>query len=185
MNYKYAICIPRKNKTVYNWTMPLEQIDSLFTTQSREDVLSWLRQNDSVLEETDACHMQIMKQVSEKKYLSERYTYIITNPNYLNFDIAPFLRSSEKITRKLHSILVPFQKRNITPLFKQMISLLKEDKEVFIKNFKYLPYEEKRIVWTILSEEEVINNQLNQKEIEVLNEKDYEEDSIILKRKAS
>lgn len=180
MNYNYAICIPRKNKPVYNWTMPLESIDKLFTTRSKSDVLSWLKLQDSILEETDSDKILIMRSVSSSKYISERYTYIITNPNYLNFDIAPFLLHNEKLVRKLHSILIHYEKRRVSENFKNMIYMLINHPEVFVKNFPYLPYEEKRVVWTILSEDESVSKVLNQEEIEVL-----EETPILLQRKAS
>lgn len=167
MNYSYAICIPRENKTVYNWTMPLEQIDSLFVTKSREDVLAWLKQNDSVLEEEDANKLQIMKKVANNKYVSERYTYIIDNKNFLNFDITPFLLQNPKLVHKLHNILLPFQKRNVSYVLKKMIPLLEENVALFCQTFPYLPYEEKRIIRTALSEEEVVAKLLN-KEVETL-----------------
>ena len=181
MNYNYAICVPRINKQVYNWTMSLEEIDRLFTSKSRDEVLSWLKQNDSVLEETDASKLQIMKKVSNSKYVSERYTYVITNPRFLNFDISPFLLSDIKLVRKLHSLLIPYQKRNVSPIFKKIIPLLENNVNLFVQYFQYLPYEEKRVIWTILSEEESVAKILNQGDvIETL-----DSSIVVLKRKAS
>ena len=163
MNYNYAIGIPRENKELYYWPMRLQQIDELFTTKTKEEVLDWLKQNDSVLEEEDAQKLQIMKRVSEKKYITERYTYIVTNKNFLNYDIKPFLLNDKKLVHKLQNTLIPFQKRIVSEVLSKMIPLLSENITLFCEYFNYLPYEEKRVIWTILSEEKRVADQLNHK----------------------
>ena len=179
MNYNYAIGIPRENKELYYWPMKLQEIDGLFTTKTKEEVLEWLKQNDSVLEEEDAQKLQIMKKVSDKKYITERYTYIVTNKNFLNYDIKPFLMQDDKLVHKLQNTLTPFQKRNVSEVLKRMIPLLSENVTLFCEYFNYLPYEEKRVIWTILSEEKRVADKLNHK-IEIL-----EIPSMKLERKAS
>ena len=162
MNYNYAICIPRQQQEPYFWPMSLKHIDELFTTLSKEEILSLLKKNDSVITEEDAQNLKIMKRVSEHKYITERYTYIVANQNYLNYDINPFLTQDEKLAHILHNILTPFQNRNVSPLLKRIIPLLKENVNSFCLGFQGLPYEEKRIIWTALSEEEKVAKQLDE-----------------------
>ena len=176
----YAIGILREEQEPYFWPMPLEEIDYNFTNYSKEQILSEMKKNDSTLKEENAEKLQIMKRISEHKYITERHTPIITNKNYLNYDITPYLMNDQKIVNILRTELIPFQKRKVSFLLKRMMAILNDDVSLFCELFPHLAYEEKRIIWTKLSRIDKVARQLDNNNIEVLHIP-----SVKLQRKAS
>jgi len=172
MNEFYALSIKREKQEDYCLPMSLEMIDTLFTNYSKLEVLKYLKNMDSVIDENDPDKMCIKKFV-HGKYIEEKYTYIITDPFYLNFPLEniPFdLAKNEKLGNVLYNHLLPFKNRHISVEFEEAIDALKVNKACFMEKFVLLSYAEKRIIRTIIASK--INVDLYVPHIEVLKDPD-------------
>lgn len=171
MESSYVLCIKdglkAKNEHNTNYYLPirLEMLDYYFTTMKPEEVLAMLREIDPVLQLTSFDQLSIKKVVQEK-YIDEKYTEIITDENVLKIPVYMVLtdpQKGDKITNVLLNHLLPFQKRIVSDEFKHAIDALRVNKFEFLKLFSKLPYNEQRIVRTILSKQVRLekNHELN------------------------
>lgn len=161
MESSYVLCIKdglkAKNDHNTNYYLPirLEMLDHYFTTMKPEEVLAMLREIDPVLQLTSLEQLSIKKVVDEK-YIDEKYTEIITDEKVLKFPVEMVLvdpQMGEKTTNVLLNHLLPFRKRIVSDEFKHAIDVLGVNKFEFLKLFSKLPYNEQRIVRTILSKQ--------------------------------
>lgn len=161
MESSYVLCIKdglkAKNDFNTNYYLPirLEMLDYYFTTMKPEKVLVMLRKIDPVLQLTSLEQLSIKKVVNER-YIDEKYTEIITDEGILKFPVEMVLGDAQKgnrVTNMLLNHLLPFQKRIVSDEFKHAIEALKVNKFEFLKLFSKLPYNEQRIVRTILSKQ--------------------------------
>ena len=161
MESSYALCIKDglkvKNNYNTNYYLPiqLDILDHYFTTMKPEQILAMLRAIDPVLQLTSLDQLSIKKVVDEK-YIDEKYTEIITDKNVLEFSVEMVLvdpKKGEKAANVLLNHLLPFQKRIVSEEFKHAIDVLSLNKFEFLKLFSKLPYNEQRIVRTILSKQ--------------------------------
>ena len=186
MNDFYILSITQEKKEDYNLPMFLKDIDDYFTTYSKLDILNWIKENDSSLKQTNPEAMKIKKMVNGK-IIEEKYTEIVTNRNYLTFNLEPYFNNSpsqKKNINILASRLMPFKERVVTTEFKNFISdvtrlkkLLNDELLDFLKiseltdkvvdEIKELPYNEQRILRMM-----VIRDVMTKEEVETLDKWD-------------
>ncbi len=160
MKNSYVLCIKNGliksgHSTNYYLPIDLEILDSYFTVKDEQEILLMLHNMDSTLQ------LETMNQISIKKvidkeneiYIDEKFTEITRDPKILNLAMEPILLDPLKGDKNAHILLnnlLPFQKRIVSDEFKQAIATLKTDKVEFLKQYMKLPYNEQRIVRSIV-----------------------------------
>ena len=130
----YGIGLKRTNKVPYCIPMSLEEIDYLTSSHSLEEILEILKQNDSVITETDPHSLRIFRYLDRWKewnldFIKKDETYILT------FSFASLFESvsSTKILNILYNHFSLFLKKDyIRPEFKKVISSMKEGEKSFL-----------------------------------------------------
>ncbi len=174
----YGIGIEREHKEDYVLPMnDLKTIDEVFLTRTKEEILEILKQNDSVITETNPDLLKI------EKYMNGRWRDlhidIIDHPEILTFSFEELFHShkEEKILHILFNHFSSYLKKDyISPEFKETILAMQENKENFLEKLKYLSYDEEREIRVYLSKKIDITKE----KIETLN---LEEDTYCLQRK--
>lgn len=175
MNEIYGLAIKRNGKKDYCIPMPLSEIDTLFIQYPKEIILQKLKENDSVITETNPECLTI------EKYQNGRWVdkniEIITDSFVLEFPLADVLDiEASKILNILYSHLKHYlEKEYIRKEFKEAILATKEDKKTFLEKLDALNYTELRKIRLCIYKTCDLK-----KEIEALNMSDY-----LLQRKAS
>ena len=143
----FGIAIKRTNREDYVLPMQsLEQIDEIFLTYSPSQILEILKQNDSVITETDP------NQLSIKKYVNGKWKEIekIEEKYILEFSFEDVIN-----TRTLHILYNHFasylKKGYIRDEFKEVIETMNQEKERFLESYPLLNYEEIREIRVYLA----------------------------------
>ncbi len=147
----YGIGIKKNDWEDYVLPMnDLKTIDQIFFTYTPQEILEKLKQNDSVITETNPELLTIEKYVNGKW----REVKKITDETILKFSIEQVLDSKEE-NKVLHILLNhfrPYLKKNyISSEFKKVIADMELGKEAFLKDFSLLTYEEEREIRIYLS----------------------------------
>ncbi len=150
----YALCVERYKENDYIWPMNIEQIDEIFTTYSKSEVLRMMREADSVLQETNPDNLKIKKRIKDK-YVEEKFTPIITDSFYLTYplDNLPLdMAKNDSLARILYNHLLPIQKRaNTKEIYTKLLEALRENKQLFISEFNNSPYIVQRTIRSIIA----------------------------------
>ena len=174
----YGIAISRENKEDYVLPMnDLKTIDEVFLTRTKEEILEILKQNDSVITETNPDLLKIEKYMNGK--WKDLHIDIIDNPMILNFSFEDLFQNhkEEKILHILFNHFSAYLKKDyISPEFKETVLAMQESKKKFLEKLKDLSYDEKREIRVYLSKKIDIMKEKN----EILN---LEEDTYCLQRK--
>ncbi len=174
----YGIAISRENKEDYVLPMnDLKTIDEVFLTRTKEEILEILKQNDSVITETNPDLLKIEKYINGK--WRDLHIDIIDNPMVLTFSFEELFHNhkEEKMLHILSNHFSVYLKKDyISPEFKEAILAMQESKEKFLEKIKYVSYDEEREIRVYLSKKIDITKE----KIETLN---IEEDTYCLQRK--
>ena len=174
----YGIAISRENKEDYVLPMnDLKTIDEVFLTRTKEEILEILKQNDSVITETNPDLLKIEKYMNGK--WKDLHIDIIDNPMVLTFSFEELFHNhkEEKMLHILSNHFSVYLKKDyISPEFKEAILAMQESKEKFLEKIKYVSYDEEREIRVYLSKKIDITKE----KIETLN---IEEDTYCLQRK--
>lgn len=146
MNEIYGLAIKRRDKNDYCIPMPLEEIDALFIQYSKETILKQMKENDSVITESNPNNV-VIKKYQNGKWIDKNIE-IITDSIVLEFSL-PELFQNEQESNKLLNILSShfkhyLEKDYVREEFKQAILATKKDKDSFLEKIKYLNYSELR-----------------------------------------
>lgn len=144
MNKIYAICIPRKNQSPYCIEMPLEEIDKIFNTYKKEEILKIIHDYDSVMTETDPENLTI-RTFLNGNWVNDHDVQIETNSVLLNYS---FPEVYEKISKKeslnkdlYHHFQKYLNRYYVSDLFKDAIR-----NQTFVEDWDHFSYEEKRLI---------------------------------------
>lgn len=151
MEELYAIVVKREKKSDYFWPVSLEIIDEYFINCKRVGVLEIMRQNDSVLTETNPDTLSIKKIVGDK-LIEDKNTRIIEDPFVLRFPLDKlFEQIDQSDINRIHNHLIVYKSKKVSFNFKMAIDLLKSDKKAFLNKFSELTYSEQRIIRSIIN----------------------------------
>ena len=149
----YGIAIERENKEDYVLPMnDLKTIDEVFLTRTKEEILEILKQNDSVITETNPELLKIEKYMNGK--WRDLHIDIIDNPMILDFSFEELFQNykEEKILHILSNHFSIYLKKDyISPEFKKAILAMQDSKENFLEKIKNLSYDEEREIRVYLS----------------------------------
>ncbi len=148
----YGIAISRDNMEDYVLPMDLKTIDEIFLTHSKKEILEILKQNDSVITETNPELLKIEKYIYPK--WKDIHLDIITDPNILTFSFEDLFLSEkeDKILHILYNHFSPYLKKDyIRKEYKEAIEAMKENKNSFLEKLKFLEYDEIREIRVYLS----------------------------------
>lgn len=150
----YALCVERYKESDYIWPMSIEQIDNILTRYSKEEVLHFMSEADSVLKVTNPDSLKIKKKIKDK-YVEEKFTSIINDAFYLTYplDNLPLdISKNDSLAKVLYNHLLPFQKRaSYKEVYTRLLEALRESKESFIKEFNNSPYIVQRTIRSIIA----------------------------------
>ena len=153
----YAICVERKEeqeKEDYFLPMPIEEIDRVFTSFSKEEVLEKMCEADSVLDETNPEKLKIKRKL-KNHYKEDDYVKIITDEFYLTYpldDLPLDMAKNDTLARVLYSHLIKLQKRLSTPeQYARLLNALRKNKEVFLDEFEKSSYIDQRIIRSVIA----------------------------------
>ena len=168
----YGIGIEREHKEDYVLPMnDLKTIDEVFLTRTKEEILEILKQNDSVITETNPELLKIEKYMHGK--WRDLHIDMIDNPMILIFSFEELFHNhkEEKILHILFNHFSAYLKKDyVSTEFKEVILAMQENKTNFLEKLKYLSYDEEREIRVYLNKKIDITN----KKIEPLvNENTY------------
>lgn len=148
----YALGIERNLNEPYCYRMDLKEIDELFYQKSKEEVLQNVRENDSVITETDPEKLHIYKKIGKKWIIDSP---IITKENHyiLEFSFEDVLRNdANRVLNILYNHFSSFlNKGYVREEFKRVILSMKDSPMKFLDELSVLTYSEERMIRVYLS----------------------------------
>jgi len=191
----YGLGIKRSHYEDYCIPMDLKDIDELFLQYPKKQILDILKQNDSVITETDENTLCIEKYINGK--WKKDAVEIIDEESTLTFSFEELLNQEETSKKILNFLYNHFRnlltKNYISNEMKQTIIAMQKTKEEFLNSLHNLKYYEERKIRVYLKKQKDIykidipkqenRNPKTPNKVEVLEMFDYEKFS--LERKAS
>lgn len=144
MNKIYAICIPRQNQNPYCIEMPLEEIDRIFNTYKKEEILKIIHDYDSVMTETNPENLTI-RTFLNGNWVNDRDVKIETDPVLLSYsfpEVYKKISKKESLDKDLYHHFQKYLSRfYVSDLFKKAIH-----NQTFVEDWDSFSYEEKRLI---------------------------------------
>ncbi len=153
MNEIYGIGFRRKNKVPYCIPLSLKEIDFLTATHSLEEILNTIKENDSIVTETNPDALRIFKYTnrwreSNLDFIKKEETYILT----FSFSKLFQYNQNVKLLNILYNHFSSFLTKDyIRPEFKRAILAMKENPNTFLACLSNLSYNEERMIRSYLS----------------------------------
>lgn len=154
MKEMYGLGFFREQEEPYCFPLPLEQIDALTTSKTREELLNIIKTNDSTVTETDSHKIAIFKsrknhwKPANLEYISKENEFILTFSLEELFDQV----REEKLFNVLFSHFSKLEaKQHISENMRNTIHSMKGGREAFFHSLKSLSYEEMRLIRVYLA----------------------------------
>ncbi len=145
----YALSVDREQKEPYCIEMSLQEIDTIFCTQSKESILNKIKTFDSVMDEKDPDKLGI-KVLANGKWKTCHHVPVVTDEVILTYSVPDVLDKLPKKDGYIKDILTHFQKMKKQETTSKVFRDIFETR-MLSQKFYLLPYEEQRLIRVYLA----------------------------------